>query len=401
MHERVQWEAIEDPMTHSLGTRSFAGFGVRIFVAISASFAACNDASQSAGDAATPIDALSMEEGEPPGDARDVDSHDASEPEDGADACVACDADARPRDADFDRDPIVTIVAPTSAPTLETWRRSIAISGVVTAMSNVVVECRTQRSTCGTSTVARVWSFPSVPLEEGSNRVEITARDEKDRTTSAALEVTRARRSAGAKRAPNPIVIDGRPTEAAWELAHRVDRSITGASDNIVSFGVLWDDDFLYVGAEVLDDRLIDDSLEAYADDSIEFYLDPDASGGRSGDGRYDPHDRQYILAWNDAELTIFDGHFRRLEAPATVRHAIDTLPGAIGYTVELAIPWSSTNIVPRAGATIGFDVQANDDDYGGAIQESFGWNGDDGSNHRYPAGFGVVVLLSEMAAPD
>ena len=90
-----------------------------------------------------------------------------------------------------------------------------------------------------------------------------------------------------AKLAPT---IDGVADERVWSLApwHNLDQHIEGAvptpDDFSGRFKLLWDEDRLYVLAEITDDILIDryaNPLHRYWDDDcLEFFIDEDRSGG-------------------------------------------------------------------------------------------------------------------------
>ncbi|MBE7547324.1 MAG: hypothetical protein HS127_09375 [Planctomycetia bacterium] len=62
---------------------------------------------------------------------------------------------------------------------------------------------------------------------------------------------------------------------------------------------VLWDSAYLYIGMEVLDDNLYNDSTYVHEDDSVEIYIDGDHNHGTT----YDSYDRQFIKGWNDETL--------------------------------------------------------------------------------------------------
>ncbi|WP_289028099.1 sugar-binding protein [uncultured Paraglaciecola sp.] len=88
---------------------------------------------------------------------------------------------------------------------------------------------------------------------------------------------------------PTTIKIDG-IAESTWDQAdwHDIPYLIQGEQPSAADFSgrykVLWDNQFLYVQAEIVDDILIDkiaDPLERYwDDDALEIFIDSDASGG-------------------------------------------------------------------------------------------------------------------------
>lgn len=182
--------------------------------------------------------------------------------------------------------------------------------------------------------------------------------------------------------------IDGVPDEPVWKVQHDLLRPIVGTSDNTAAFGVLWDDQYLYVAATILDHNLVNDSTDTWADDAFEIYLDPDHSHSPV----YDAHDRHYIKGYGDAALLA-------LQDGTGVLHA--TAPAVGGFSIELAIPWSNLAVTPLADTVLGFDLQQDDDDTGGSIQNATGWNDTTGQNYHSTAGFGHLELSSQTVGGD
>jgi hypothetical protein len=85
-------------------------------------------------------------------------------------------------------------------------------------------------------------------------------------------------------------LIDGKSEDAAWESAQwlPLDQTWIGTAPSAADFSgrykILWDENNLYVLAEITDDSLIDihpDGLFKYWDDDcLEIFIDEDASGG-------------------------------------------------------------------------------------------------------------------------
>ncbi|MEM9387496.1 MAG: sugar-binding protein [Pseudomonadota bacterium] len=90
--------------------------------------------------------------------------------------------------------------------------------------------------------------------------------------------------------ADTPPVIDGVPNDEAWASTpwYELDFSILGTvpepEDFNARYRLVWDADYLYLLAEVTDDVLIDahpSPFESYwNDDTLEIFVDEDASGG-------------------------------------------------------------------------------------------------------------------------
>jgi chitodextrinase len=183
-------------------------------------------------------------------------------------------------------------------------------------------------------------------------------------------------------KAVTPVTVDGSLDEPVWAMVKSVDKAVNGKPNNSANFGVLWDNDYLYVGVKVTDDNLYNDSTEPYSDDSVEIYIDGNHNKGTT----YDSYDRQYIKGWNDSALLESRGK------TTGVKHAWAAIPG--GYSVELAIPWSSLGITPIAGMTIGFDVASNDDDDGAGRDSQSMWAGT-ADNWTNTSMFGELQLSS------
>jgi hypothetical protein len=152
-----------------------------------------------------------------------------------------------------------------------------------------------------------------------------------------------------------PVVIDGRLDDASWDLAPWTEDfvDILGVGEPIPSLRtrakVLWDDQYLYVGAEMVEPHLwatlMDRDAIIYRDDDFEVFLDPD------GDG----------LAYYEAEVnaygTVLDLFLDKpynTGGSATIEWDIPGLQVGVflsgtlndpsnrdeGWSVELAMPW-------------------------------------------------------------
>ena len=187
----------------------------------------------------------------------------------------------------------------------------------------------------------------------------------------------------GVKKANDSVTVDGILDEAAWELSVAANKAVNGTVNNDVTFGLLWDNTYLYVGARVLDDALFADSDRPFRDDAVEVYIDVNNNGGP-----YDSFDNQFIKGYNDTTLLIsrsFEG---------TALHDWADIDG--GYSVELAIPWASLGIVPGNEVTLGFDIGNDDDDDGGARDGQQVWAGNS-FNFNNTSNFGDIILQDTL----
>ena len=179
-------------------------------------------------------------------------------------------------------------------------------------------------------------------------------------------------------RADTPPVIDGRGDDAVWQQARELSplRDIEGAAiPHECRIKMVWDDDYLYILADMDEQHLWATLREhdsvIYQDPDFEVFIDPD------GDGL------NYIELEINALNTTWDLFLPRpyrfdgqhilhdWEIPG-LKHAVHlrgTLNNATdiddGWSVELAIPWSSITshatqprrgIAPEAGSSMRFN---------------------------------------------
>lgn len=151
------------------------------------------------------------------------------------------------------------------------------------------------------------------------------------------------------------------------------------------SFRLMWDQDNLYVLAEVTDDALFNDSPETHADDAVELYLDPQYNRGTT----YDDYDVQLKFGWDDVAQKLADS---RGPHDGVVYASLTT---ETGYIIEAAIPWTTLGVTPSVGAQLGLEVMLCDDDNGLAGEAKMAWwatKTDDAWTN--PSAFGSGFLL-------
>ena len=187
-----------------------------------------------------------------------------------------------------------------------------------------------------------------------------------------------------------PPVIDGQ-VDGVWSIASVqdvtvvIEGSIDSPADNSVSWRVLWDGDNLYMIVDVNDDSLLNDSANAYQDDSVEFYFD---GGNSKGGSPLAEDDRQYTFGWDTDEIQGTN------QEVIGVEHAqVNT---EAGWRIEMKFPWSSlTDNIPGMGDLIGIDCFYNDDDDGADTRESqIATFADDGGDWQNPADWGTAILV-------
>lgn len=165
-------------------------------------------------------------------------------------------------------------------------------------------------------------------------------------------------------RAGVEIAVDGDLVEFEDAVPQQV---IAGAAR--ATFRLLWDDDALYVAAEVTDPDLwvrgTGPDGELWDGDGIELLLDPGLERG----GAPDAADRHVIVSAGGDLLDAAGAgatEDRSLTMGATHVVVVDgTLGGGAadgGYRVELRIPWAALGVAaPEAGVVLGGDLALND----------------------------------------
>jgi len=186
-------------------------------------------------------------------------------------------------------------------------------------------------------------------------------------------------------KASSPITVDGNLTENGWNITRSINKTVLGTFNNTTTFGVLWDNNNLYIGAKVIDANLFNNSTNFWNGDAVEVYIDANYNRSTTYDGK----DNQIIEAYNNGSVyTQF--------ALSGLLHAWTPIAG--GYSVEIAIPWSQLGLTPSAGLNIGFDIGNDDDDNGSGRTAQAVWNGTI-NNYQNTSAFGTLTLSSTVAS--
>ena len=181
-------------------------------------------------------------------------------------------------------------------------------------------------------------------------------------------------------KAPTAITVNGSLSEPGWNLNKTITKTSIGAPNNTATFGVLWDNTNLYIGAKVIDASLRTNAVDYWNADAIEIFIDANNNKLSSFDG----YDNQFTKTYGQS------GVYSRVTISG-LQHAYAMISG--GYTIEFAIPWSQLGITaPAAGTSIGFDISNDDDDSGTGRSSQAVWNGT-GNNYLTTVAFGTLVL--------
>lgn len=182
------------------------------------------------------------------------------------------------------------------------------------------------------------------------------------------------------------IKVDGEK-EAVWDQAKEVQFQIrTGAAKASASARLLWDEQYLYVLADVTDAVLDNSSEVVHEQDSLEVFIDENNHKSDS----YEEDDKQYRV--NFVNEQSFNGE--QWTAENILSAAVQTDKG---YRIEAAYKW--TDITPAIGGTIGIDLQINDAE-GGTRIGTVSWYDESGMGWSSPSVFGTAALGGLIQTP-
>lgn len=175
------------------------------------------------------------------------------------------------------------------------------------------------------------------------------------------------------------IAVDGQK-ETVWDQAKDVQLQIrTGTTTAAVTAKLLWDEQYLYVLADVTDAALDKTSSETHEQDSLEVFIDENNHKSDS----YEDDDKQYRINYENAQS--FSGPNCNEENVVSAAVVTDK-----GYLIEVAFKW--TEIAPAVGDTIGVELQINDAE-GGKRIGTVSWYDESGQGWSSPGVFGTATL--------
>jgi hypothetical protein len=172
-------------------------------------------------------------------------------------------------------------------------------------------------------------------------------------------------------------------------IGNIIQGTISNPQDLTARWRANWDDNNLYIWVGIVDENHVSDSKDYWADDSIEIYIDADASRGETYDNYNDFH-----LSFSLGDKKIKTGGSTPKENLDAIKYRTRQLPS--GYQLEAAIPWTTLNIIPNAEQAIGFDIQINDDDNGDARDAKISWNATIDQAWKNPQVFGLLILQDQ-----
>lgn len=193
-------------------------------------------------------------------------------------------------------------------------------------------------------------------------------------------------------------VIDGRFEESFWSLSETLDVPLGEGLASPASLGLLWDNQYLYVGMELKDDRLISEAPGYwFQQDSVSLFFDPTLHGSAPFVGS----DMQAGFVYQPDSVTplfhfgaALNNHQEKDEKQ--ILRAIRTTGD--GWTLEVAVPWSMLGISPVQQKRLGFEATATDRYGADAAQERVNAWSAFGSDSFWndTTGYGVLELVDE-----
>ncbi|MCA9197742.1 MAG: DUF4347 domain-containing protein, partial [Planctomycetales bacterium] len=200
------------------------------------------------------------------------------------------------------------------------------------------------------------------------------------------------------RQASTSITVDG-TVDGIWggatsnSVSLLASGTIDNATDLSATWSSLWDSTYLYFLVDVDDDILEGTGTDHFTDDIVELFVGQQITG----ESTYDAD--EYHLGIRAIDNTLVIGPNSATDTTG-ILHAVTT--NATGYTVEVAIPWTSLGVSPTSGHVIGLEVQVGDDDDGGTLDGELAWQDSTGQAANDPRVFGSATLVGvSNSAPD
>ena len=208
------------------------------------------------------------------------------------------------------------------------------------------------------------------------------------------------------RKARRPININAKLTEKDWKRASKINLR---SQDNVKSgarwkgpfdlsgvFYLLWDNNFLYIAAKVIDDHPINNPKtrqDIWNGDAIEFTIgtNPESNPLRTA---FDKTDFQVGLSVGDGKMVkpsiwVWQNH----SSPRKSKIAVRKFGKGKGHVIEARIPFEElSKFKPLPNTEYGFDIALDDSDGTGRDVQMI-WNGDY-LFYKDPSVWGRAVFL-------
>jgi endo-1,4-beta-xylanase len=169
--------------------------------------------------------------------------------------------------------------------------------------------------------------------------------------------------------------------DESWENANTIktEKIISGENPATAEVKTMWDENTLYIFAEVKDSALSLAGEQVHEEDSVEIFVDENNDKSTE----YQSDDTQYRI--NYLNQQSFNPEREGLKTATRVTET--------GYIVEAAVPF--VEITAEEGQIIGFDFQVNDDGNGDGSRDGVTiWNDQSGEGWRNMSGLGNLIFV-------
>ena len=273
-------------------------------------------------------------------------------------------------------------------------------SGSITQVA--FYEGSTLVGTATSSPYTITWKSPAL----GSYQITAVATNSSSQTaTSTAITVNIVEPVYSTTAAPT---IDG-VVDALWSnypastLNNVLSGTVSSSTYLSANWKATWDANNLYVLVAVTDDVLVNNNqplATIYNDDGIEIYIDM----GNTKTTSYSSNQFRYTFRWNDPKIYELQHSattgVKLGQTSQGIAAGCTTNCAAQGYTMEVAIPWSTLGAsAPAIGNLEGFDVAVNDDD-DGTRDAKIAWNMTTDNDWQDPADFGTIIMEGSPCTP-
>lgn len=185
------------------------------------------------------------------------------------------------------------------------------------------------------------------------------------------------------------VKVDGE-VDDAWKDATTVPLTINLGANVKANAKLLWDEENLYVNADVEDAVLNKDSANAYEQDSLEVFIDENNHKSSS----YEEDDKQYRINY------LNEQSFNGTNCTADNVKSVAVVPKeGGGYSIEAAFKW--TELKAKEGDLIGLELQVNDADESGKRIGTLSWYDASGMGWSAPSVFGTAKLVGEKTTSN
>ena len=204
------------------------------------------------------------------------------------------------------------------------------------------------------------------------------------------------RKSLDVRKTLTAPVIDGKLDESLWKLDQPLPVQVGQGAFKDAKFGLLWDNQYLYIGVKSDDDSLIHNGTgNWFEQDNMNVFLDPTMH--QSGPFQNDDMQIGFVYQPNSSTPEFhfgaaLNGHSGKDEKK--ILRAISQTP--TGWSTEVAIPWDMLNFDPNLKKQLGMEIGVTDrygtstaeqrSSYWSAYQSSSFWND--------TSGYGILNLV-------